>query len=757
MDHFIIPKGAHHLQVPYLCSEPFRGELSNYREHNGWTRHELKHDPNFGGKHPDQIVPFLQNYLFFGTLARIFEIHGVDFNVSDWIRLGDDGKCPVVTTAPLLVELTRVEARIADETVSPATKSQWLGLINDSMSEMHEFVTDRFEHVEAYLSRWGTTPGSRQWPLISLSITALGWTLDHIMRKIYRSAKTPGAAKFTQHEWRSSLLEQRVEDRGWSKRDLGRDGTIKLDGWYFVGFLECPRRHQNCRDCQDPKCSRRFLNDDDYIVRHVSEQVAKVLRDGKTPLVSWADSKLTVVGTECQNAIYVAISHVWSDGMGNPKANALPTCLLFKIQSMINSLYSIPHPEQERKYLIFGPRNPLSTRDATRQPIGFWMDTLCVPVHDIEAKKQAITEMRTIYEWADRTLVLDAWIRELPLASDIVERAARIVLSNWQFRLWTLQEGVLAHNLFIQFHDEACPLQRVVDEWGSTDKDRRELSFHGSFGTALLTVPLLGLRFSSRPPLNVPLHFPAVVAGTLGRTTTKRSDETICLATMLEINPGPLLSIPGRKPAGMTAEQKAAWEEKACEQRMEKLLEIMGAVSARIVFSNLPRMKSEGFRWAPRSYIDRAGTKLPGAGLDPKHKLDDGVVRPGRGGLGVKCAGMVLEPLADCIQASAIAVQQDSGFQVVLSLMPDDGPPPELSGSVDYAVLSYAPVPGDGRRPRVQTEAILGVVEGKDEDEYTVRYVCRAGMWWEAGVIESYGELPAVAGHWVRSNKWCIK
>jgi len=57
---------------------------------------------------------------------------------------------------------------------------------------------------------------------------------------------------------------------------------------------------------------------------------------------------------------YVAISHVWSDGLGNAIANTLPWCQLQRIQGLVDALYQDTAGNQH--------------------PVPFWMDTLCVPV-----------------------------------------------------------------------------------------------------------------------------------------------------------------------------------------------------------------------------------------------------------------------------------------------------------------------------------------------------------------------------------------
>lgn len=175
------------------------------------------------------------------------------------------------------------------------------------------------------------------------------------------------------------------------------------------------------------------------------------------------------------------------------------------------------------------------------------MDTLCVPVKDDEARKQAIRKMRNIYELADRVLVLDSWTQALSRSADIIEKACRLYLSNWQSRLWTLQESVLAHGLFIQFKDGPQTLESMQKDLQEAERSRSELRYYCTLGLTLYLVPLFALQLQ-RTPTDAPSEvFLALLGGVVTRTTTKRSDETICLSTILALDPAPLLDIPGRK------------------------------------------------------------------------------------------------------------------------------------------------------------------------------------------------------------------
>jgi hypothetical protein len=58
MEHFPIPEGAKHIEVPYICHENFSGAFSDYPERQNWTKYELNEDPDFGSKSPQQIAAF---------------------------------------------------------------------------------------------------------------------------------------------------------------------------------------------------------------------------------------------------------------------------------------------------------------------------------------------------------------------------------------------------------------------------------------------------------------------------------------------------------------------------------------------------------------------------------------------------------------------------------------------------------------------------------------------------------------------------
>ncbi|KAK3353866.1 hypothetical protein B0T25DRAFT_581540 [Lasiosphaeria hispida] len=156
--------------------------------------------------------------------------------------------------------------------------------------------------------------------------------------------------------------------------------------------------------------------------------------------------------------LYVAIPHVWADGMGNPRENRLPDCQLARIQAMVDNL-------------DFLGRDPSS-------PVAFWMDTLCIPMANKHKalRKECIRSMRLIYSEASAVLALDAWMQQVPLAAPAPDRSIRFYTCAWLRRLWTFQKGILNRNMFLRFQDGAQGHQSLlhdVQAWESNLRTTR--------------------------------------------------------------------------------------------------------------------------------------------------------------------------------------------------------------------------------------------------------------------------------------------
>lgn len=143
---------------------------------------------------------------------------------------------------------------------------------------------------------------------------------------------------------------------------------------------------------------------------------------------------------------YATISHVWSDGFGNPDANTMPVCQLKLIRDLLSKLTP----------------NSISTT------MPFWMDTLMIPVgSDAEIKdvrRKTIRQIPKIFKDASHTIVLDWGLHGIdPDVQKPAQTAMRIIASGWMRRLWTLQEAFVSKSLHISQGKDSETLHYLND------------------------------------------------------------------------------------------------------------------------------------------------------------------------------------------------------------------------------------------------------------------------------------------------------
>ncbi|KFA81924.1 hypothetical protein S40288_06874 [Stachybotrys chartarum IBT 40288] len=261
---------------------------------------------------------------------------------------------------------------------------------------------------------------------------------------------------------------------------------------------------------------------------------------------------------------YVAISHVWSDGLGNPKNNAVPNCQLEALDRMVASL-PMPSP--------VGSQSP------------FWLDTICCPVEEGNDQIAAIGLMRDTYEKASAVLVLDQSTLNEKM-SDMngdVEILMRILRSRWTTRLWTLQEGALAQRLFFQFADGPYDVQQGI----------RRLQKHKQDLTIIPTIlkEYLELRVFHIPGMTTEQKIAAVARALQFRSTSVDTDEPICLSTLLGFDTRAMMAIPPN-------------------QRLQYFWGYFSGIPSDILFLDCPKMSDYPCRWAPKSFL-RSETGAP--------------------------------------------------------------------------------------------------------------------------------------------------
>lgn len=237
------------------------------------------------------------------------------------------------------------------------------------------------------------------------------------------------------------------------------------------------------------------------LVKASLDAVSALLEQDIVPVVVFDGADLVV--RSASTGPYVAISHVWADGLGSKTEEGLPRCQVIRLNALVQKL--IPDG-------------------------AFWQDGLCVP-RERSLRRRAIGLMAGTYANADKVLVIDGGIRvQASLSGPKEECLLRIATSGWMQRLWTLQEGMLARELYFEVSDGlidcshfdgatasvACGLVPILHYRRQNDTDFQQRLTHVPHCTLHDLIRLLRFR-STKYPTDEPL----AIAGLLGVDAAK--------------------------------------------------------------------------------------------------------------------------------------------------------------------------------------------------------------------------------------------
>ncbi|KAL7279683.1 hypothetical protein ACG7TL_006090 [Trametes sanguinea] len=322
-------------------------------------------------------------------------------------------------------------------------------------------------------------------------------------------------------------------------------------------------RNEHAR-CGTDGCRLDTFTASKYVPRHTQSRckcdyikpppgaVQQLLSQGLIPVVCFDGRALRVV--PARQTPYVAISHVWLEGMGSTTEDGLPSCVIKRIAD-------------------------LTTRILPKHGGAFWMDSLCVP-QEGSLRKRAIKFMADTYRGAAKVLVIDDCIRtQCSVRKDAEDNLMYIAASGWMRRVWTLQEGLLARELYFEFAEGPVDFEANLRNGRASDQSQLNLP--------ISVVPVFAIRedpgaSSYAPPLW------KVVSLLNGRSTSKAEDELIAISSLLppQINTDQLLA----EPVGPDV----------VERRMRVFLRQLRDIPRNVPLGTSPRLNLSGFSWAPR-------------------------------------------------------------------------------------------------------------------------------------------------------------
>ncbi|KAJ9602659.1 hypothetical protein H2200_012853 [Cladophialophora chaetospira] len=405
-------------------------------------------------------------WLFFGPLRTVLSPSGIDINIDDFVisddrdqdsedldnpeedhEQADEDSFLVDTTNLSLYTLYWItkETHIHDEERNGLIWSRHVATFSKVNSNLNKLIRWRREF---YPVRGVEADEPPVLDSVILSIVLLSEYLLYACEKIFSKQ-----GELTL-EWElDNALRWRLLCAGWCPGEIAilEKKMIHSTSTYLLGTWDRLFLTKDHTKCTVEICLANNIDESIYETKHVSPEckcyhqgeddgtaatIACILESGSIPVIqvlaSGEDTAISV--RKSTDAIYVAISHVWSDGLGNPTNNTLPDCQLRKLQDYVNGLY----PERS-------------------QPVCFWIDTICVP-REMNLRKRAIQLMADTYRGSDKVLVVDSWLRQTGFTGHPSLDLLIVKACTWGDRLWTLQESILAKRDQLHFQTDDGPV-----------------------------------------------------------------------------------------------------------------------------------------------------------------------------------------------------------------------------------------------------------------------------------------------------------
>lgn len=673
MDHLPLPHTAHHIPaVPFLSGKDYDGgPFLEYPKREDWTLESLCKTGVFSRSSIEK-GGFLQTWLIFGMLHAITD-RPVDRDL--FVLQPENSPLKFLTMASL-----------KDILQEWATKER--SLLADEKNERQRAISSYLAESNSIL--W-SLPADAIDPTIRMSLAIFGEILTRALGDIYQ---VHSLMLIWIPKRDANLFMRNDENIDTCPSDLTlRSEKFSATSMFFISHLDEPETAKGHGQCTKSRCFGNQVSEDSYETFHAEgcpgtckmheanqNKMLDFLRRGNIPLARYTDTsaegepKLDII--ECSaGTAYTAISHVWSQGLGNNKANALPHCQLSYLSGVVQS----------------------ATNYASENAL-FWIDTICFPLEPPEAYDLAMGKMRQTYEDAETVLTLDSYLKRSATSSMTrIEQLFRIFCCGWQRRLWTFQEGALAKKLLFQFSDVAVDLDALVEEAVFLSGfDFCAQPMLDDLAQMYLELRNFKTRLIDRDPIAI------INRGLMFRATSVDTDEALCIGVLLDLDMEKILEVPP------TDRMKRAWE-------------LQTNISAAVAFTNGPR--STG--WAPASFlgIENCGTLPAGPEVPVGNRTDSG--------LEFRLPGFLLtcprQP-----SGNIIAFQDDEQMWYQMITADEDSfqniqCPEERPASL--ALVSQAPIAQAGQfGMRISGAAFLAAVERAEDSIVAVRFICNIGV-----------------------------
>ena len=580
--------------IPYLCNDRYDGgPFLEYPRRLGLPNVEdvgSRVNPHLSTTNkqllaalpPAYLQPFLQNWLFFGLLH---EVLGDLFRYEDFVTRSpnDENGWTVITTAELISRLEEWGETVPQD--------------EGPRMAVYEHIAHCLTLAYACLMvRCPAFDNDLKFHLASVA-EIVGWAANKACNVAWTDSPRRSLIPLT---WGRPI------DEGFAKSILlDRSNCCRSQIQMLIEYFKSPQALAFVASCfqddtdrsQHASCDETFCragNSVGPIPHHVSDSckcqfiyveeaslIECLRKKDCLPLLRLREDQdsgriAVEVVESTKDTRYVALSHVWADGLGNPKATALPRCQLLRSKALIKELDRDVTRDWDR------PESP--------SEMLLWCDTLCCPVDSPEGKKMALAKMYRTYDEASEVLVVDQGLisrRVEGMRPD--EACLRIATSRWMTRLWTLQEGALPgrkNNLWFRFTNTALNMRTLYEHLHrieTTDVRRRAVA-----GGIIRRFHTFMALFDVTDAERLGATLQDIMRALMYRSVTISSDEAIITANFLALDLHASLG------PGPTGHMQALWR---CMSSSRF------GIHKELLFQQGPRMKEPGFRWAPSSLL----------------------------------------------------------------------------------------------------------------------------------------------------------
>lgn len=578
MDHLPYPPNAHWPPITIPCfldaaTSRYDGHgFIDFSSRTGWQteRSQWFHCPSH------QAAARAQSWLWLGLIQEVF---GASVQESLFVTRDQRGVAVLNTQQqpPVLLRqwsgktrwrLLRGFVNVMLTLVAMIASIGFLSLVNESKYENLLSISPKLAvkaiaamrhtekemlKLEAYHSQ------SEDVDLTCLAIRALLWSLRNAAMNTNGYAMTRDCIELSTGSYiLKVLLERGYCPHGLS--NLSKDCSVAT--LHYLSALTSDV--QTHKDCTRARCAAYIVsNESQYVTRHMRDtcscefvqideaEMIQIIEDGKIPIIDGylnGDTVTLSVRPASLNIPYIAISHSWSGGLGNPRENALPMCQLKSLLEQLQTIGSRPGHDTWLAFLVNAVTRGRSAKSTNAKQFSqvFWIDTLCIPTWSKateSVRTHVVTRMDQIYADAQHVIVLDPTLRALPDDATPELFLVSVASSSWMTRCWTYLEGRLAQSLQVAINGEIRdifdPCFAVASEvtqwswnmrvWDDKVQIKREI--------AAEIYKIIPLKDTTVDSSGSGLEHFVQCWNELGRRTTSRpADRLIILALMLDLS-----------------------------------------------------------------------------------------------------------------------------------------------------------------------------------------------------------------------------